>query len=246
MNWEQQSAPEEPQSTGPAQLGAAFFAVLTVLLLLCYVAIFVNPQLPINPFPPPQADVRQAAQHTSTPTVPPTYTPEPTFPPTWTPTVTPLPTWTFVPQPTSTRMPPKPTTPPKQLPAFSLAEDPLYVKQMMYPGSENWWNGLAGEVADRSGLPVTDVTIRIRDQSGNTWETTPGNASRYANDYGEPFGGRGTFAWWEQVLKASCQQSIKVYVQVIRDGNPVSPEVAVQTKGTCDQNLILVHFTKNY
>jgi hypothetical protein len=241
MNWEQQSAPEEPQSTGPVQIGSAIFAVLTVLLLLCYVAIFVNPQLPINPFPPPQVGLQPVVQYTSTPTVSPTYTPEPTFPPTWTPTVTPLPTSTFVPQPTVTRMPPKPTTPPKRLPEFTLT-----VKQMMYPGSENWWNGLAGEVADRNGLPVTDVTIRIRDASGNVWETTPGNASRYATEYGMPFGGRGTYAWWEQVLKVSCQQSIKVWVQVFRNGNPVSPEVSVQTTGTCDQNLILIHFTKNY
>ena len=67
-----------------------------------------------------------------------------------------------------------------------------------------------------------------------------------ADEYGEPYGGRGTYAWWEQVLKASCQESVTVHVQVIRNGQPASSVVTVKTTGDCDKNLILIHFTQNY
>ena len=105
---------------------------------------------------------------------------------------------------------------------------------------------MAGEVSNRNGEPVTNVKIRIWDDFGHTWEVTPGDASRYADVYGSSYGGGGTYAWWEQVLDASCRQSVDVHVQVIRDGRAVSGVITVKTKGECEQNLILIHFRQNY
>jgi hypothetical protein len=93
---------------------------------------------------------------------------------------------------------------------------------------------------------VTEVTIRVSDDSGHVWETHPGDASRYSNAYGAAYGGQGTYAWWEQVLDGSCQESIAVNVQVIRNGKQASQVVAAKTTGSCEKNLVIVHFRKNY
>jgi hypothetical protein len=132
------------------------------------------------------------------------------------------------------------------MPPFSLRGDPIHTEQLLYPGANSWWSGLAGEVSDRDGNPVTDVQIKVWDDAGRVWQVTPGDASRYTEKYNTAYGSGGTFAWWEQVLEASCQQSMPVHVQVIRDGQAVTGPVTVQTSGDCKKNLILIHFQKNY
>jgi len=247
MNWDEASPSPQKQRIGPAQVGTAIFLMLTLLVAACYLTIFIYPRMPFNPFPPLSVEwptATRVAQTAGTPTAPPTFTPPPTFPPTWTPTATATPTATFTPRPTSTPAPP--TNTPKPLPPFSLGWDPVYTNQKMYPGSEGWWTGVAGEVADRNGRPVTDVKIRVWDDFGHTWEVTPGDASRYADEYGTAYGSRGTYAWWEQVLQASCHESIDVHIQVIRNSRPASNVVNVKTTADCSKNLILVHFVKNY
>jgi hypothetical protein len=225
--------------------------LLTVLVLACYVAIFINPQLPINPFPPyvwvaaaPQVEEGRAA------TAVPTFTPPSTFPPTWTPTLTPIPTLTSTPRPTSTPVPPTPTPTPipptPRPPQFTLRQDPIFVSQILYPSASGWWTGVAGEVSDLEGKAVTDVTIRIRDNKGRSWETVPGSAANYAQAYGTTYGGGGSYAWWEQHLEGSCQQQITVRVQLLVGGQARSSEVTVKTSGGCERNLVLVHFVKNW
>jgi hypothetical protein len=117
----------------------------------------------------------------------------------------------------------------------------------MYGDEANkWWTGIAGEVTDRSGKPVTNVIIRVWDDFGHAWETVPGNAPDYGDKYGSAYGGQSTYAWWEQFLYDSCQNSLTIHVQVLRDGKAASPVVTVKTTGTCDKNLVLIHFRKNY
>ena len=105
---------------------------------------------------------------------------------------------------------------------------------------------MAGEVADKAGQPVTDVTVKIWDDFGHVWETTPGDAANYAQQFKSEFGSRGTYAWWEQFIGASCRDSVNIHVQIIRGGVARSPVVNVKTSGDCDKNLILIHFKKNY
>jgi hypothetical protein len=230
----------------------ALFLLLTVLVFTCYVAIFLNPQLFFNPFKPPVVPpvappaVAEAAATTAVPT----FTPPLEFPPTWTPTLTPVPTETFTPRPTSTPAPPTSTpVPPTSTPRpkqFALREPPLFVSQQLYPGASGWWTGLAGEVSTLSGEPVTDVVVRVVDHQGRTFEVTPGSAGNYAQAYGTTYGGGGSYAWWEQHLEGSCQQSLNVRVQLFRAGQPVTDEVKVKTSGVCATNLVLVHFVKNW
>jgi len=120
------------------------------------------------------------------------------------------------------------------------------VGQTLYPGAAGWWTGVAGEVSDLDGNPVTNVTIRIQDQKGRTWEVVPGSAGNYAQAYGTAYGGGGSYAWWEQVLEGSCQQEITLRIQVFAGGQAASKEVTTKTSGVCQRNLVLVHFVKNW
>jgi hypothetical protein len=247
MEWEPPSAPEEKKGLQPAQAGSILFIVLTVIVLLCYAVIFVNPQIVFNPFKPPAVAFPTAtlSAMASTPTLTPlpTSTPQQPFPPTWTPTATPTSTVTRTPTPTGTPVPP--TNTPAPLPPFSVYDGPIFVTQRLYPEASDWWSGVAGEVTNRNGRPVTDVTIRIWDEEGHVWETKSGNAEEYGETYGSIYSGRGTYAWWEQFLEVSCQESIKVNVQAI-SGNAKSKVVTFNTTGDCDKNLVLIHFQKNY
>ena len=259
MNWEQPAETEEKQeSGGSARAGSILFMLLTVAVLLVYVAIFVNPQSILNPFKPVVVMVPTATPVPTayvSPTVPPTWTPPSPFPPTWTPTATATPTLTRTPTPTGT-----PTYTPRPLPAFTLRMEPIYTSQVAYDDMyedkpENqwpsrWWSGVAGEVTDRAGNAVMDVTIKIWDDYGHVWQTRPGEVEantgvRYWRYYDSAYGGRGTRAWWDQFLGISCQQSIAVHVQAI-SGNRSSRVVDVRTTGECKSNLVMIHFQKNF
>jgi hypothetical protein len=265
MNWEQPSTTEDTNKHPAAQAGSVLFMLLTIVVLLVYAAIFMNPHIFFNPFKPvvaqipptPTANAGDAPQATPVPT---STRPE-AFPPTWTPTPTPTITNTPTPWPTWTPSPtPRPTSTPKPLPAFTLRQEPIYTSQIAYnslyagqPQSQwpqNWWSGVAGEVTDRNGEGVMDVTIRIWDDFGHVWETRPGQVEtntgvRYWQYYDSAYGGQGTRAWWDQFLGVSCQESIAVHVKVIQ-GNKQSPTVDVRTTGECTTNLILIHFQKNF
>ena len=249
MSWEETPAPENRTSSTPARLGTALFTIMTLIVLLCYISIFVNPQFPWNPFPPfvvrlPSATA--AAQIQGTPTVVPTFTPPQPFPATWTPTPTPTVTWTFTPRPTATwTLTPRPTATLKPLPPFSTSS-PIYTQQTIYANTQDWWTGIAGEVADRKGQPVTNVVVRVWDDSGHVWERTPGDSPKYADVYGTKYGSKGTFAWWEQFLESSCQKAFWVHLQIYRDGKPASGVLDLKTSGECSKNLIIVHWVKNY
>ena len=248
MNWDQPTVSEKKKpGMGLAQVGTAIFIVLTFAVLACYALIFLNPQLPFNPFPPLVVHLPTAtavAKGVATPTVQPTFTVPQTFPPTWTPTPTPTITPTYTPRPTWTPEPPTPTARP--LPAFSLVANPIFTQQTLYSGVGDWWSGLAGEVFDRQGQPVVDVRIHVWDDDGHNWYPVPGDASKYAEEFGTIYGGKGTYAWWEQVLTASCHQSVTVHVQVERNNKPVTSVVTVKTTGNCNKNLIIINFRKNY
>jgi hypothetical protein len=244
MEWEQPAETEKKKGRGPAQTGSMLFIVLTVIVLLCYAVIYVNPQIMFNPFKPPAVQLptptMAAMGEVPTPTPPPTNTPAQPFPPTWTPTATATPTNTR--PPTAT---PTPTSTPGPIPMFTSPCDPIFTNQKLYEGAEGWWSGVAGEVATAAGRPVTNVTIRVWDDFGHVWETKPGNAQAYAEIYGPAHCASGTYAWWEQFLFTSCKESITVHVQAISGGYK-SRVITFNTSGDCSKNLVLVHFQKNY
>jgi dipeptidyl aminopeptidase/acylaminoacyl peptidase len=125
---------------------AALFVALTALVLGCYLVIWFNPLIPLNPFPPGEVQpvltrlaprppvARAAAYDPNVPTA--------TFPATWTPT----PTGTVTP----TRLPsstPRPTHTPTPTPT----RDPLWqyyilgMRGQRYEGSQVQIHGLFGQ-----------------------------------------------------------------------------------------------------
>ena len=244
MEWEQPSETQQKKGMNPAQAGSVLFLVLTVVVLLCYAVIFVNPQIIFNPFRPadvklPTATVAEVGDvATSTPV--PTSTPVEPFPPTWTPTWTPTATSTRPPLPTRT-----PTFTPGPVPMFSMPCNPIFTSQELYEDSQGWWSGVAGEVSTAGGKPVTNATIRVWDDKGHVWETKPGDAQAYAKVYGAAHCANGTYTWWEQFLHRSCKEVFTVHVQAFSAGGK-SRIVTFDTTGDCSKNLVLVHFQKNY
>ncbi|MFQ5611166.1 MAG: hypothetical protein ACE5H9_03440 [Anaerolineae bacterium] len=171
---------------------------LTALVAVCYLAIFIQPNLPINPFPPGRAtQTRQIAVQpppTATPTAdqsyPPTWTPQPTAtplptgtptetrtptptkPPTSTPT--PLPTRTPTPAPTNT--PPPPTNTPLP-PPFSISS---------HSGEPNCSIiGVKGMVFDHQGLPMGGVQLQVGEVgvAGSLFTISTDANGRYAHNF---------------------------------------------------------------
>jgi hypothetical protein len=220
----------------------AMVVVLTLIVLCCYLAIFVNPQFMFNPFKPPTAIVLV----TPTPSGP-TDTPLPTFPPTWTPTATPTHTSTPTVTPTPSNTPPatstpRPTSTPKPPPPFYLDGDVVRMSQTIYSGVDGWWLGFAGEVTDPNGAAITAVKIKLWDDEG--WESLqiPGARADVVQNYRSAFGG--TMSWWEQHAPFSCHATKTFFVQVIQNDVGVSPVIKVEHSENCAQNLIMVNFKR--
>ncbi|MCI0528048.1 MAG: hypothetical protein L0Y56_11485, partial [Nitrospira sp.] len=103
---------------------AAMVIGLTLLTLICFITLFLAPNLPFNPLSPERATASAATRQAQTPIEQATPTPPPTYPPTWTPTPT------FTPGPTKTttdtRTPtPTDTSTPTDTPTSTRTSTPL-------------------------------------------------------------------------------------------------------------------------
>ena len=240
-----------------ALLATVMLLVLTVMTCLCYLAIYINPQMPLNPFPPP----RQVAQASPTSVAPEPSAPSvPTFPPTWTPTatatatdtplptdtptVTPTPTHTATPTfaPTATRTPRPPAPPPTATPTHTPVPSPTpwpYQQQgytYTLPNDKNAagcnWLGVGGQVFDAQGVPFPGVTVRC--WSGG-FEGTSVSGSH--GEYGP--------AGWE-VFLYDRPRDATWNCQVVQGGVGVSPVVtfATTTENGCNRNSVRIDFKK--
>jgi len=238
-------APEEKAQSGRL-LGvlASFILILTLIVLCCYLAIFLNPQFIFNPFRPPTAVVLVTPTSSK-----PTNTPRATFPATWTPTNTPTHTGTPTITPTPSNTPPATNTPlptntPKPPPPYYLDGEPVRTAQDIYEGVGDWWLGFAGEVTDANSAAITSVQVKVWDGEG--WESTqtPGARTDVVSNYRSKLGG--SMAWWEQFVPFNCNLAKTFYLQVIQSGAGVSPVIKVEHAGVCSQGLILVNFKRRY
>ncbi len=221
--------------------------VVVLLTVVCVAAgflmIFLDPYSGFNPFPPPTLP-----SAISMPTI--TPTPRSVLPPTWTPGPTQPPTDTPTPRPTS-------TLPPTETP-FSLftptetAEASPTVPGMPYdvaPGSPvaissvtfrpeagcNWM-GVAGQVLDISGAPVsTGVVIQLSGVYGGQFiEQT--SLTGIAPQYGQ--------AGYEFYLGDQPLASNKtLWVQLLdQAGSPLSEKIYFETFAECERNLVFINF----
>lgn len=225
--------------------------VLTAMTCLCYLTIFINPYMPLNPFPPP----REIAAASATPTTqapsasafPPTWTPTQTATPTDTPlptdtpTLTPTPTGTSTPTftPTATRTPrPPATATPTRAP--SPTPTPWAFEQHGYtyhrPNDKNDagcdWLGVGGQVLDVYGVGLPGIMVKVW---AGGWQGTSVSDSK--PEYGP--GG------WEVYLAPSPKDGTWNCQVVNGTGVGISPVVVLVTyAGDCNRNLVLISFKK--
>lgn len=232
-----------------AMLVTIVVLVLTVLTCLCYLTIFINPNMPLNPFPPPRG-----ASATPTRTEVPAG---PTFPPTWTPTHTATPTNTPIPTDTPTVTPtsthtPTPTSTPTATrtprpPATATATHTPAPTATPWPYAQHGytymmandkndagcdWLGVGGQVYDAQGIPLPGVSIRCW---AGTYEGTSVSGSH--PEYG--------LAGWEVYL-FDKPRDMTWSCQVVQGGVGASPVVVftTTTANGCNLNSVRIDFKK--
>lgn len=173
--------------------------------------------------PPPTSTRRPTLEPSITPTLPPatpTRTPTPT--PTETPTVTPTgPT----PTATNTRSP---------FLFTKSIDSPIYLRNFANNAGCNWL-GIAGEVVDLSGNPVPAGNYQV-----HIWES--GIDARVATGTAPAYGPSG----WEQfVFDSPIIRSYNIQLETTA-GTPVSQVYQVQTRASCNDNLLLMLFVQNH
>jgi hypothetical protein len=234
-----------------ALLATVVFLALTVMTCLCYLTIFINPQMPLNPFPPPREGGAASPTPTRTPegaaTFPPTWTPTHTATPTDTPVPTDTPTVTATPTdtatptftPTATRPPAPPATATStHTPTPSPTPWPYLQHGYTYkvPNDKNDagcdWLGVGGQVFDAQGISFPGVTIRC---SSGGWQGTSVSGSH--PEYG--LGG------WEVYLYDQPRDETW-NCQVMEGAVGVSPAVvfSTTTQNGCNQNSVRIDFKR--
>jgi hypothetical protein len=213
---------------------SGIFVAATLVVALLFLIIFINPQNPLNPLPPTTIP---ALVLTNTPTP----TPKGVLPATWTPTSSP----TFTPTATSTDTPsPTPTNTPvptadlESGTTFDIQEgSPSYEVNSFHPDAGCNWLGVAGQIFDTEGNPVSGVLIEAGGQLGET-QVSGLTLSGMAPDYGE--GG------FEITISDSpTTSSDAVWIQLLDQANlPLSEKIFFQTFDSCDSNLIKINFVQ--
>lgn len=171
----------------------------------------------------------------------PTNTRRPTLEPTATPTLpsrTPTPTATNTPTntPTSTPLGPTATTSPTRSSFLFTKSDssPFYLQNFANNAGCDWM-GIAGEVLDLSRNPVASGSFQVHVWgSGIDARLTVGTAPAYS-----PSG-------WEQFLFDSpVIRDYNVQLET-NSGTAVSQAYSVQTRASCNQNLVRFDFVQNH
>lgn len=220
-------------------------------------AVVIPPEPTVTPPPtePPPTVAQVAVAPTATPTsddVVPTFTPVPTEEPTEIvptntrqPTLTPSITNTF-PPPTLTRTPTStPTLTPSPGPSptatftrspfpFTKSPDsPIYLRNFANDAGCDWL-GLGGEVLDTAGNPVAAGQYRVHVwDSGIDERLDTGSAGAY-----------GASGWEQFVLDAPEIRSYNLQLETTT-GTAVSQVYRVQTRASCNENLLYFIFIQN-
>jgi hypothetical protein len=186
-------------------------------------------ELPPTLTPVSQPDIAtRAPVNTVRPSLTPSVTP--TLPP-------PTPTKTPTPTPTDTPTPGPSPTATSTRSAFPFTKDlvsPQYLQNYANSAGCNWL-GLAGEVFDINGNPVAHGSYRVHVwDSGVDARVTVGDSQAYGPSGYEQF-----------LFDAPRVQEHNVQLETA-NGTAVSQVFRVQTRASCNQNLLYFVFTQNH
>ncbi len=235
---------ETSQGPNPVLLRRMIFNILTAVFVLAsvvlggaYVTILLNPQIPLNPYPPP----------TLPPTVgPPTPTQTPAIflpteiPPTDPPTFRPLPTATFTPTLTPTVAP---TRTPELTPPSTAEPGAEFEVQ---PGSPTYipdergcqFLGVGGRIFDRQSVAIKGLAVRMGGELGGL---SIGTLDTISDSAQTRFGFGGYYFELSDTPVAS-EQTLWIQVLDASSGLPLSDKVFLDTFEDCDRNLVLMNW----
>ena len=180
-----------------------------------------TPNRPLAASPPTATNTRRP---TPLPSITPTF-PPPT--PTPTPTSTPTPTETPGPSPT-------PTNTRSPFPFTKAQSSPNYLQNFANNAGCNWL-GIAGEVYDVQGNPVGSGQYRVHVWGSGIDERPPvGGAPAY-----------GPAGYEQFVFDAPVVRDYNLQLETV-NGTAVSEVYQVQTRASCNQNLLLFNFRQNH
>ena len=203
------------------EIATVVVVVVIALVILCYLAIYINPWVFFNPFKPPTPTPGQVAQATSaivgptwTPTSTPTATSTSTATATWTATPTatntPTPTATNTPTPTVTNTPTPTATKPKPAPPRPTATPTPWPYYYEYAGGRPRcdWTGVWGYVVGANGLAEANVQVRVGNNQGWKADTWTNENGIYGFIFAEePKAGR----WFVRVFKGGQPRSMQFW-----------------------------------
>lgn len=212
-----------------------FFSLLTAIVLLgaifiggVFAAIYINPYIFFNPFPPPTESPDPVVE---TPVITQEPQESPEIPAPAEPTSTPLPTPTQIP-PTSTPLilTPEPTPMP-----YTLQEGTPATIQNFLNDLDCEWMGVAGQVVgwEQNGTP--DLWVHLAGElEGASIDllSLPGSASGY---------GGGGFEFHLGDYPVASENLIWIELQD-PSGNPMTERTYLSTSESCEENLILVNW----
>jgi len=155
------------------------------------------------------------------------------------PTATEAPTLTttFIPSQTPTKVP---SVTPTALPYTVQAGTPVYTTNFGYSDAGCNWLGVGGQVFDENGSPVINLVIWVRGSIENTpFEAIVLSGTAEGDKYGP--GG------YEAIIHNAVLETSGIFSIQILDlnGNILTDQVFFDTYAQCDQNLILINFTRN-
>lgn len=207
-----------------------FLVILgTLAIAVGYVLLFFNPQMSVNPYPPPTVP---ATLGSPTPTNTPaislgeewTATPEPTEIPTDTPT----------PEPTETPVPTATETSPGYPFSLQVGSPTLIQNFVNDQGCE--WMGVFGQIFNLDNQPILELAVRLGGElegldpidmtalSGSAPDLGPG--AYLFNIADQPIASEGTL--WIQLDDGG--------------GNPLSDRIYLNTSDSCTENLVMVNW----
>ena len=234
---------DSPSPSKSAKLDIWNVLSIIILLFTCcigvyFVAIYIAPQSPLNPFQVSLID----------PNAPPTPTITPIqLEPTWTATVadfvtetpTLLPTFTLEPSPTLFSLvtptdTPMPTATPKA--PFSVNSG-LYASTVTHPEAGCNWQGIGGTVVDANNADILRMTIRLV----GTYNGRSKNELTVSSI--APAYGKSGFEFFLGTEPINSKGDLTVQL-LDQAGLPLSDAFEIDLSKKCDENLVIVRFKK--
>jgi hypothetical protein len=214
---------------------AVLAAVLSLGCIIGTVALTLNPNLPINPFPPHRQTALSLAtspspESTVTTTAPEAVTPSAAVADQ--PTTAPTPTWTVLASLTPTRSPAPTSLTPTSVFPFLLAKAGIRTS-VAYQGCA--WQGVAGQVFDPLGTPIPNLQIHLEgilDGKSLSQNATTAHLPIYGD-------GAYVFTLGETPLPSENTIWIQLLDNTKRE---LSDRIYLKTYEGCDRNLVLVDF----